>query len=98
MKRYTRVFLLFLCCAITQLIPPAGAYDLPSVNLGATSFLDGGPPAGPGFYFSQYLQLWQSDKLTNANGDNALPSFADGELTAWIGISQFINQSNKELI
>lgn len=98
MKRYTRVFLLFLCCSITQLIPPAGAYDLPSVNLGATSFLDGGPPAGPGFYFSQYLQLWKSDDFTNNKGENALPAFADEELTAWIGISQFIYQSNREII
>eukprot|EP00828_Plagiopyla_frontata_P032600 TRINITY_DN42472_c0_g1_i1.p2 TRINITY_DN42472_c0_g1~~TRINITY_DN42472_c0_g1_i1.p2 ORF type:complete len:130 (+),score=16.67 TRINITY_DN42472_c0_g1_i1:118-507(+) len=79
-------------------LTPARAYDLPSVNLGFTSFLDGGPPAGPGFYFSQYLQFWTSDDFTNPDGDAALPSFADEDLTAWIGISQFLYQSDKELI
>lgn len=73
---------------------PAQAYDLPSVNLGFTSFLDGGPPAGPGFYYSHYLQHWTSDKFTNSEGKDALPSFADEDLGAWISLSQFLYQSD----
>ncbi|MFO7761467.1 MAG: transporter [Desulfobia sp.] len=74
------------------------AYDLPSVNLGFTSFLDGGPPAGPGFYFTQYLQYWKSDNFTNAKGKALLPDSADEDLSAWIGLTQFIYQSDKEFL
>jgi hypothetical protein len=60
-------------------------------------FLDGGPPAGSGLYFTQYIQYWNSKKLTNHNGNRALPSFADEKLDAWISLTQFIYQSDKEI-
>lgn len=75
----------------------APAYDLPSVNLGFTSFLDGGPPAGPGCYFTQYLQYWTSDKFNDSGGHGALPSFAGEDLGAWIGLTQFLYQSDKKI-
>jgi hypothetical protein len=86
--------LLFATCLTT-----ARAYDLPGgLNLGFTSFLDGGPPAGPGHYFTQYAQYWNSDKFKNQDGDSAFPPGIGEELDAWIFLSQYIYQSDQEII
>lgn len=78
------------------------AYDLPAVNLGFTSFLDGAPPAGPGWYVQQYVQFYRNGTLKDA-GENALrlptpQGLQEAEVDLNIGLTQVVYQSNQPLL
>jgi hypothetical protein len=79
-----------------QLLLPAQtsqAYDLPGgINLGFTTFLDGGPPAGPGFYFTQYFQYYRSRELLDS-GRHELAFPHTYKLDTRVSLTQFIYQS-----
>jgi len=95
-------------CVVAGLVfaPSVQGFDEPPINLGFTSFMDGGPPSGPGWYYSQYMQYWHDNRLKDGRGDNlAIPIFGQEGvvgledelyLDAWVGLSQFIYQSDQE--
>jgi hypothetical protein len=94
--KHWRSLLLGSCILTFLSVTPAGAYDqpLPTLNLGLTSFLDGGPPAGPGFYYTGYLQYYTADKLV----DHPSPVLEDADVDVWAYLNQFIYQSNQSLL
>jgi len=81
------------CVLTAMIVAPALAYQQPSVNLGLTSFVDGGPPAGPGFYFVEYVQYYTADDFS----DFPAPG-VDAEVDVWLSMNQFIYQSNAPLL
>ncbi len=86
-----QVYLTALCLLLAGLIAtPVMAYDQPSINLGFTSFLDGGPPAGPGLYFTEYLQYYTADKLENFPNPNL-------KTDVFVSLNQLVYQSDQEL-
>ena len=87
-------FTLILCFKCSSVM----AYDLPSVNLGLTSFLDGTPPSGPGHYFTQWVQYYGSKRLNDEDGNPLLPGFADEDLNVWVGVTQYLYLSDQELL
>ena len=89
-----RTLLLLICAALLVVgtFSSSMAFDQPAVNLGLTSFLDGGPPAGPGFYFQEYLQVYSSDDLVDFPGP---PTNSNTDV--FLSMNQLIYQSAQEL-
>jgi anthranilate 1,2-dioxygenase (deaminating, decarboxylating) large subunit len=58
-----------LLVAVVFFAVPSNAFNQPPMNLGLTDILDGALP-GPGTYFTQYIQGFQSDEFKDSNGNN----------------------------
>ncbi|MGF6295295.1 hypothetical protein QFZ98_007156 [Paraburkholderia youngii] len=77
--------------AVSCLTLPVSANDLPAVNLGATSFLDGLPPAGSGWYAQQYFEYYTAGRI-NDNAGNRVP-LPKQAIDIFAGITQLTYQS-----
>lgn len=95
-KRYSRDIFLLTVLLFFSMATTAMAYDLPSVNLGFTSFMDGAPPSGPGLYFSQYVQYYSADQLNDNNGNEF--NLPGTDVDAWVSLTQFLYQSDTKLL
>jgi len=73
------------------LLTPALGFDQPALNLGFTSFMDGGPPSGPGHYVAQYLQYSNLYRLPNHGKSKA-------GVKSWGSLSQYLYQSDQEVL
>lgn len=71
------------------------AYDEPVVNLGYTSFYDGSPPSGPGFYFQDYFQYYTSTRFNDKNG-NKIP-LPRTDLDVIANVTQLIYVTTKKI-
>jgi hypothetical protein len=81
-----------VCLVLTlSFASSAWAYDQPLLNLGLTSFLDGTPPAGPGFYLSEYLAYYTVYKL------DANPT-PDPRIDIWLNLNQFLYLSDTPVL
>jgi len=79
-----------LCLVLTLLLASsAWAYQQPlGLNLGFTSFMDGAPPAGPGWYIAEYISYRHANRFAN------IPGGSDPGLNVWVNLNQFLYQSN----
>jgi len=95
MRRLRTVMPVACLLLVASFAVPAAAYDQPlGLNLGFTSFMDGGPPAGPGWYFTEYIQLYNGDHLR----DYGYPPARHGDVDAWISLNQLVYQSDQTLL
>jgi hypothetical protein len=84
------VVVMVLACGV---LTPALGFDQPLVNLGFTSFVDGGPPSGPGHYFQQYFQYIHAYKLPK----HPAPRGPKADVDIFGSLSQYVYQSDQPL-
>ena len=88
--------ILFFCFLSTTSI--LVAYHLPTVNLGQSNILDGGPlRAKPGLYWKEYLHYYHADKFVDGNG-HLLGGVSSPTYDSLVLITQFIYQLKEKTL
>lgn len=72
------------------------SYDLPAVNLGVTSFLDGLPLPKNGWWWEQYLIVYNANKFLDGKGQR-LGGVPSPKFNYVAGVTQVIYQSDKTI-
>ncbi|HWS14689.1 MAG TPA: transporter [Candidatus Methylomirabilis sp.] len=80
------VALLLAALAVGAAGTSALAFNQPPLNLGLTDILDA--PPGPGTYFTEYIQAYQSDSLKDKDG-NDIPG--DPEIANVLSMNQLVH-------
>jgi hypothetical protein len=94
MNEGKKIFLFFCVVFFTSL---AYGYGLPSVSLGLTNILDGGPiRPNPGVYWQQYSTYYHTHKFLDFKGDR-LGGIKSPVLNSWRTITQLIYQCKNKL-
>lgn len=87
------MFLVFAVIVMPMLV----GYHLPTINLGQTNMLDGGPlRAKSGWYWKEYLHYYDADKFLDTNG-NLLGGMRSPHYHSLVLITQFIYQMRKKM-
>jgi hypothetical protein len=87
-------FFLFALC----IVPRMYAYTLPTLGLGSSSFLDGGPLRQiPGWYWQTYSQFYTTHRFLDNQGE-LLFGIPSPRLNAWTNALQFIYLSQKDFL
>jgi anthranilate 1,2-dioxygenase (deaminating, decarboxylating) large subunit len=73
---------------------PAHAFQQPLLNFGLTDVLDGAVP-GPGTYFFEYIQIYQSDEFKDQDG-NSIPG--DPRAAFVLSMNQLAHVSTKTFL
>ncbi|MDA8122588.1 MAG: transporter [Deltaproteobacteria bacterium] len=64
-----KAFVTFAAILAVLVAAPLHAFNQPLLNYGLTDALDGAVP-GPGTYFFEYIQIYQSDEFKDKDGNN----------------------------
>lgn len=93
MKRGS-VFLLMALVLTGLCGSPAQAFNEPPLNLGLTDILDGGIP-GVGTFFTEYVQVYQSDEFKDSNGDD-IPGLP--RVSSVLSVNQLVHVYKQKLL